>query len=110
MVSRGSILARLTDQGSGIILGANACVSWTLDGGALHAYDIAGDLSELGDALNALEGIARSSFAAVVVVTTHQGEPLAATLTDLGFTIDWEENDVRNGSPCRLVSFVREIV
>jgi hypothetical protein len=108
-VAPASLAERLGSEGSGIVLGDDACASWALDGGALHVYDVAGSRRALPDALAALNAIGRRSFAAVLTAAVYADDPLLAELLAQGFEIDWEEPDLRGGETVRLLGLVREI-
>lgn len=75
----------------------------------MHVYDIAGDLRELAEIVRALEGIANSAFAAVLNATTYREDPVAEALLALGFSVDWDEADTRDGHPSHVAGFVRAV-
>jgi hypothetical protein len=157
-VAASALRARIADADSGVLLAASACVSWTLDGGALHLYDFAlgrkrsspsdGDTAEpvaeagskslagpkspsandewrspltvddqpltspedgLQALLEAANRVANGRFAAVVVTTLWADDSVVEHLLQNGFVVDWDEADVRNGQPARLVGLVREV-
>ena len=131
MASRGvrvdasALRARIADADGGVLLADSACVSWALDGGVLHLYDFAlapsdsdppaaEDVSspnadDLPLLLEAANRTANGRFAAVIATTLWADDPVAEQLKQNGFDVDWDEADVRNGQPARLVGLVREV-
>ena len=91
------------------MLADDACASWILDGGVLHAYDVVGDAVALAPVIERLNGVGRERFAAVMTVTAYDGDPASEALISIGFERDWEESDVRGGRSVRLVGLVREV-
>jgi hypothetical protein len=108
-VSLGSLRARLGEESGGVLLGATATLSWTLDGGALHLYDVAGEPTAFEELLDVANALGRASFAAVLAVSVYEGDPALAALLAAGFSEDWSEADVRGGRPARLIALVREV-
>jgi hypothetical protein len=108
-VSLASLRARLAEESGGVLLGDAATLSWTLDGGALHLYDLTGESAGLAELFETANALARASFAAVLAVSVYEGDPALAALHAAGFIEDWSEADVRGGRPARLVALVREV-
>jgi hypothetical protein len=109
-ISLASLRARLAEASGGILLGDAATLSWTLDGGALHLYDLTGEPAGLAELFAAANALARASFAAVLAVSVYDGDPALAALRAAGFIEDWSEMDVRGGRPVLLVALVREVM
>ena len=120
------VRGRLADENGGIIVAGEACVSWVLDGGALHLYDFAITAVQAGDVLeqaasvvsgqadlialvDAANTLANGRFAGVIATSLWVDDPLVVRLRDCGFDVDWEEADVRDGKPARLAGLVREV-
>ena len=94
---------------SGVVVAGGSCASWTVDGGVLHVYDLAGDARELSAVVQELSAIANEVFAAVLSSTSYSDDPRLDQLLALGFVVDWKEADVRAGKPVDLVSLVRDV-
>ncbi len=108
-VSLASLLARIEDEDGGILLAANATVSWKLDAGALYLYDLAGAAEDVPALLAVAEATARARFAAVLALTLYEDDESLDDLLAAGFVEDWSEADVRSGKPARLLALAREV-
>jgi hypothetical protein len=104
-----SLRARLSDDDGGILVTEGATLSWALDGGAVHVYDLAGDVADCKALAAAADAVARARFAAVLTVSLYEDDPALAALGAIGFESDWSEGDVRGGQAVRIVALVREV-
>jgi len=104
-----SLRARLAEDDGGILVSERATLSWALDGGALHLYDLAGEVAEFGALVAAADAIARARFAAVLTAALYEDDAAVDQLRAIGFEADWSEGDVRGGKAVRVVSLVREV-
>jgi hypothetical protein len=109
VVATASLHARLDDEDGGILLSEHTTISWGLDGGAVHLYDLAGDTGDYEALLPIADAIARARFAAVLTVALYDDDPSLEILRALGFESDWNDADVRAGETVRLVGLVREV-
>ena len=104
-----SLRARLEDGDGGILLSGDATLSWALDGGALHLYDIVGDMGQLDALLATADQIARARFAAVLTAALFQDDAALPLLLERGFMRDWTEAEVRDGAPITMFGVAREV-
>jgi hypothetical protein len=110
VVSDASLAARLGGDDGGIVVAEGACASWVLDGGALHVYDLVDRSSALSMLIATIDEVAGASFAGVLCANVYADDPLLAHLRALGFEVDWEEPEVRDGRPTRIIGLVRHVV
>jgi hypothetical protein len=108
-VSSASLAGRVAGDDSGVLIADGACVSWTVEPGVLHVYDVAGDAAAIGAIVDELNRIADAAFCAVMSATVYHDHPLLGALLENGFAIDFEEADARDGAPHRLLGLVREV-
>lgn len=106
-VDRASLQRRLAESDGGIMLASSATISWTMDGAALHLYDIAGAPEELRVLVDLITAIAHEQLAVVLVATLYAGDRIVAVLEASGFERDWEEADVANGHARTLLGYIR---
>jgi hypothetical protein len=104
-----SLRTRLAEEDGGILVSDRATLSWALDGGALHVYDLAGEHADYEALVAAADAIARARFAAVLTTTLYEDDPSLGTLRAIGFEPDWSEGDVRAGEAVRLVALARQV-
>ena len=107
--SLAAIEDRLADGSGGVLVTDDATLSWSLENGCLHLYDIAGDGEACAALLAAADGVARERGAAIMAADVRDGDAVQGTLIARGFERDAEERDVIGGVLGTLVSYVRVV-
>ncbi len=102
-----SLAARIAGDDCGILLGNRTTLSWTLDGGVMHLYDVAGAPDGLHALVVVVERIARERFVAVLATTLAATDPALPALTACGFEPEWIERDVVAGTVVEQIDLVR---
>ena len=100
---------RIAGDDGGVVVTEAATCSWTLDGGTLHCYDFAGDVSAAAALTGLVAELGRMHLATVLVVVRYAGDPWLDALEASGFERDWSEAEVREGKLTALVGLVRVV-
>jgi len=108
-VSAASLRDRIAIEGSGAIRTAASAVSWALDGGALHLYDLVGCAGEFAALIEFANGLGRDAFAAVMTMVVPSTDPRLAIVEELGFHRDETEPDVHGNKLVSLVYLVQDV-
>ena len=93
----------------GILISPGGTLSWVLEDGSVHLYDIVADTTALGELVDSVERIAHEKHAALLVSAHFDDRPVLAELEAVGFTVDYDEADVEGGVVKRLITLIREV-